>query len=128
MRVASLQIINYKSFLGSDEIAFDRLNVLIGPNNGGKSTIIRALYLLQERSTSQSVDVRLGAEKAEFTFKLEDIDARAFQSLGWGPVAAAEVTMDLPRGGGLSEVVHLPDATYPFPRFPASEPDNFIYP
>jgi AAA15 family ATPase/GTPase len=82
MRVASLQIINYKSFLGSDEIPFDRLNVLVGPNNGGKSTIIRAIYLLQVRSTVQTIDIRLGADNADFILKLEDIDAKSFQ--GWG--------------------------------------------
>jgi chromosome segregation ATPase len=51
MWVSSIVINNMKSFADSGVINLDkRMNVLIGPNNAGKSVIIQALYLLQNPS------------------------------------------------------------------------------
>ncbi len=47
MRLTSLRFRRYRS-LREEDITFDSLNVLIGPNASGKSTIIDALRLLNE--------------------------------------------------------------------------------
>src|SRR5208282_6863616 len=48
MWVKSLHLKNIKSFADSDEIEFSSgINLLVGPNNAGKSTIIRAISVLQ---------------------------------------------------------------------------------
>jgi AAA15 family ATPase/GTPase len=35
-----------------------RMNIIIGPNNAGKSVIIKALYLLQNASALNGSDIR----------------------------------------------------------------------
>lgn len=46
MRIRKLTISNYKSFSVTDEISFDHgFNVIIGPNNVGKTTLLEALSL-----------------------------------------------------------------------------------
>ena len=51
MIVSSIHIKNIKSFENSDKIKFSKgINILVGPNNAGKSVIINALCHLQYRN------------------------------------------------------------------------------
>lgn len=45
VRITSIQFARFKAF-SSYSIALDRINILVGPNNSGKSTIIGALRVL----------------------------------------------------------------------------------
>ena len=46
MHIANIQVDNYKSFLSSETIEFmPGFNVIIGPNNAGKTALIEALSL-----------------------------------------------------------------------------------
>ena len=73
MRVTSLQLQNFRSFESMEPIALDQLNVLVGPNNAGKSSLLRALHLLQTGCGSMPPEVRVGANAAQVTIGLSEV-------------------------------------------------------
>ena len=64
MRVNRIQLDNFRSFETTGEIHFDDVNVLIGENNSGKSSIIRAIRYLQQGILDAAKDVRFGNNAA----------------------------------------------------------------
>lgn len=64
MRVTSLQLTAFRSFVDMEPIALSAINVFIGANNSGKTSILRALYLLQQSGDAIYPDVRVGSETA----------------------------------------------------------------
>lgn len=82
MRVDSVHLMNFRSFEDSGVIGLDAMNVLVGPNNAGKSSILRALYLMQEGAGAPWPDVRLGSGHASVEGSVSEIDRQApFQIL-----------------------------------------------
>lgn len=73
MRVTSLQLKNFRSFESMELIELDQVNVLIGPNNAGKTSILRALHLIQEGSNNIYSDVRVHTSRAQVRIGLTDI-------------------------------------------------------
>src|SRR2546430_9502532 len=133
MWVSSIVINNIKSFEDSGVINLDkRMNILIGPNNAGKSVIIKALYLLQDQNAFDWQDVRRGASEGKIVIGLEAIDEQyyiqAYQTEhGYIPKvhitilgnnSAAKNMLVIKRSGESVGVGALPQ----------SEPNNFIYP
>lgn len=76
MRVDSVHLRNFRSFDDSGVIGLDAMNVLVGPNNAGKSSILRALYLMQEGAGTPWPDVRLGANHALIEASVSDASAQ----------------------------------------------------
>ena len=129
MWVSSIRIDNIKSFETSGTIRLDKkMNILLGANNSGKSTILRVLYLVQNAAILTPSDVRIGAPNASAAIKLEDIDNPYVG--GWiksGLVPTIEVTGN--RGGSLRTSMVAPNnAGRTNVTIPSREPDNFIYP
>jgi hypothetical protein len=75
MRVKSLQLKNFRSFESMEPIELDQINVLIGPNNAGKSSLLRALHIIQVSNWNIYPDVRVGANVAEVNIGLVDVPA-----------------------------------------------------
>jgi predicted ATPase len=50
MRVTTLKLENYRAFESMEPIELENINVLIGRNNAGKSSIVRALHCMQSGS------------------------------------------------------------------------------
>ncbi|MFN2610387.1 MAG: ATP-dependent endonuclease [Actinomycetota bacterium] len=74
MRVSFIQVTNFRGFSDSGAIELGaRATVLIGPNNSGKSTLIRGLHFLQSPNIL-SDDVRIGAGAAQLQIGLTDLD------------------------------------------------------
>ncbi len=130
MWVSRLEINNIKSFEASGSIHLDRkMNILLGANNSGKSTIIRVLYLLQNPAILTASDVRIDAPNASATITLENIDNT--HVIGWvnsGLIPTAQITGN--RGAGSLQVamVNNNNTQRTNINIPAREPDNFIYP
>jgi hypothetical protein len=57
------------------------MNIIIGPNNAGKSVIIKALYLLQNASALNGGDIRRGADEGKIAIGLEGIDEVQYQQI-----------------------------------------------
>ena len=77
MRVQSLQIKGFRSFVETPQIELDAINVLIGANNSGKSSVLRALYLLQLGSADPFADVRDLGKGGQVSIYLVDIQGVA---------------------------------------------------
>jgi predicted ATP-dependent endonuclease of OLD family len=77
MHVTSIRLKNFRSFKDSSQLELSAMNVLIGANNSGKSTILKALYCLQDGNTVVHQDIRLGigSEQAEMFIGVEDVGA-----------------------------------------------------
>lgn len=119
-----MQVRDFRAFEDSGVLQLGPINVVVGPNNAGKSSLIRALALLQEGLPADSRDVRLGRPAGEITLSVEDI-ASPWPSEGSdGPV---DLRL-LPNGGVTMELEIPTEARVGVNRFPNSEPSNFIYP
>lgn len=73
MRLSTLQVENFRSFKSTDQLELSNINVFVGRNNSGKSSILRAIHLLQEGNEVTAEDIRIG-ERA----------AALFSYVGWG--------------------------------------------
>jgi len=76
MFVTSLELHNFRAFRAMPPTYFDQINVLVGSNNAGKSSIIRALHLLQYGAPLSYQDVRIGEVGAQIVIGLKDVGKR----------------------------------------------------
>src|SRR5258708_10036675 len=75
MWVSELEINNIRSFAASGAIKLSKnINILLGANNAGKSTIIRTLYLLQHSRLFELEDIRIGESVSSGYIKLEEVN------------------------------------------------------
>ena len=132
MRLKKLRICNIKSFPDSGEIEFSKgINVLLGPNNAGKSTILRSVFALQSQVEPWNVyfpaNRRLGATSFSVSLTLSDFLSR-FVSNAKPP----EIILDFENHPGVNfhKRATNPDGTTVDPTldFSATEPNNWIYP
>ena len=130
MRVSYLHLENFRSFESMVEIAFDQITVLIGPNNAGKSSILRALYLLQQGCETVDSDVRINAPYAQIIIHLQNI-----QRVGqWGISDSIDngiVDIKKPRGSGLQlslRSLNSKKTPNSIGQLLNREPDHFIVP
>lgn len=66
MWISSLQLTNVRGFQDSGIISFSKgINILVGRNNSGKSTILKALYLLQNHVSLTHQDITIGNNVGE---------------------------------------------------------------
>lgn len=80
MRVTSLQIADFRSFAKMDPIELDSINVFVGANNVGKSSLLRSLHLLQVGANSGPSDIRVGSTKSTIRIGLLDTTKSGFWS------------------------------------------------
>lgn len=131
MKIRSMRLTNYRGFEDSGNLQFDRLNVLVGPNNAGKSSLIRALHLLQSGPYDPHRDVRIGASGASATLEVSELDHHV-RVLGELPGHDGLIQITLPRAAALNiEMKVAPRGEErlpsPFP-FPQQEPNHLIVP
>lgn len=97
MRVTSLKITNFRSIVEMPRIELSGINVLVGPNNAGKSSLIRALYSIQQGSGNLRPDMRVGATESQIEIELGELNAN-----GWLDVrglASATLTTTITANG-----------------------------
>lgn len=130
MRVHSIALENFRSFLNLPFLSLDKINVLTGHNNTGKSSIIAALYLLQQDSFNTSAYVRNGQANARIQIKLEDVIG--ISALGTaGDLGSATATIKLSRRSMLGQQMEVQSeysGVNHVNRFTGLEPDHFIVP
>lgn len=132
MRITSLQLTAFRSFEAMKPIYFGPINVFIGANNAGKSSILRALYLMQAGSESGLPDVRVGYESARILIGLEGVPPHECISGNKNELLGAvqidlksqnrksgETNMQFLRAGGGGASCA---------QFPAMEPHHFVVP
>lgn len=128
----SLRVQGYRSFVDSGNLPLSPLTILVGRNNSGKSTLLRAVYQLQEAAPWADDDVRVDASRALIQLTFDELGAPPF------PTAVRDAKW---RGGQLNISRHRANAaqvdlTNPshgddslrLTVLPAKEPENLIYP
>jgi predicted ATPase len=60
MTFQSIRVQNYRSIADTGPIQLGQVTLVTGQNNSGKSSLLRALYLLQEGAPFQQEDIRIG--------------------------------------------------------------------
>jgi len=132
MKIHSIRMQNFRSFVDSGVIKLAQINVVIGRNNAGKSSILRGLHQIQHGLPDVYGDVRVGHDRA--TVQLDVVDATG--PAPWGQILrgqaatfVATIGTSNRRDGNLKFQLTGPgmdsggDA-----RFPNVEPHHFVVP
>src|ERR1051325_1797145 len=83
MYVKSIQLVNIRSYKNETLELGKGINILLGHNNAGKSTIIRSAYLLQADHALGKSDIRRTKDYGRIYMELDEItedDARLFSN------------------------------------------------
>lgn len=127
MWIKSLNLNNVRSY-ESETITFSRrMNILIGPNNAGKSTILLPILGLQDKLPSLGAeDCRVNSESASAVITFDAIDQHFF------PPETKNISFDFKRGeshGGFNLYTMLINGNRGhINRLASKEPRNLIYP
>lgn len=128
----SLQVRNLRSIEDSGKLSLGRVTVIVGANNSGKSTLLRAVAAVQQGLDLHESDIRVGAESAEIRLGFEYLPLRDGVSgnlvgdrFGGGEsylnIHFKNSPVTLSTGANQFEGVMIE-------RAPNSEPDNLIHP
>lgn len=129
MHVSRIELHNYRSFHRMEGISLDAINVLIGPNNSGKSSIIRAIANLQDGMEEPFADVRIGSNKAEIHLHLENIEGLRDDIRGMrGRVTISIESTDRRNGGRDMTLTLSSGSSMPMKRIKNVAPNHFIVP
>lgn len=127
MRVDQVSIANFRSIAEKIDIQLGSMNVLIGANNSGKSTILRALYVMQAGLGDLGSDVRDGAKMWEVDIAFDNINSM----LPWRGIGDGEMQLQLrglPDGQIQRTFLRQNGNTGGVAELPPSEPNHFIVP
>lgn len=93
MRISSLDIQDFRSFRElKNPLEFGSINVLVGANNSGKSSILKAIHLIQDGAELSPLDVRIGAIGSKITIGLTDVLGISM----WGGLGSSgDLSMDI---------------------------------
>lgn len=133
MRVTSIELTNFRSFVASGNVELGPLNVLVGPNNSGKSSIIRGLYMLQQGGSELYPEVRAGASTATVEIALAGLNGvkawGAHANSGSAKFSATLTTEDRRTGTKVFKVTSTgqPETSGEI-QFPAEDPRHFVVP
>lgn len=62
MKISSLRIQNFRAYQDTQSVKTSEINVFIGANNSGKSSILRAIHMIQDGHQASGRDIRLGED------------------------------------------------------------------
>jgi ABC-type transport system involved in cytochrome c biogenesis ATPase subunit len=124
---------NFRSFVDSGIIELGRITVLVGPNNSGKTSILKAIHSIQASAGDVMGDVRVNEPFSEVNLVLRD----ATEIGGWGiknpindPILLnVQITSPDRRSGGLQIMALIGDqGGASRPPLPNSEPHHLLVP
>ena len=127
MKVKSIALHNFRSFSDAISLELSQLNVLIGANNSGKSSVLRGLAVMQQTSQTGPPDVRVGASAASITIHLENLPPLWHE---W-PVGRLDVVISSldRKNGGTQMVMHDSNGnSAAVGQLPQVTPNHFIVP
>ena len=138
MHITLLRIENVRSF-DKAEISFSKsINLFVGANNNGKSTILNCIHFLQGDFLNQS-DIRLGNKNFTIHLNFENYYTSSNTIIMSEDIFEAsnlnrlkqEVRIQIDASGNISKNLHRYIDDHPtvsFPNYPSIEPNNLIYP
>lgn len=129
MKVTSLELHAFRSFEHLPQIALGAINIFIGANNAGKSTVVRALYAIQEASELVGADVRVGGMDAEIKIGLADLSTT--KTWGSRPPGIFRIILTTQNRRDCGFTYHFTDINgsgHPAGVLPSIDPDHFVVP
>src|SRR5260370_4084914 len=127
MWVSELEINNIRSFAASGAIKLSKnINILLGANNAGKSTIRRALVLLKEKRFIVE-EIRIGETVTSGYIKLEEVNNPLFQQFTQGGSTSLTLQLFANRTNNIPHLKIDDHRGFSPPGVPM-QPQNFIYP
>ncbi|MDB5280492.1 MAG: hypothetical protein JWR61_5447 [Ferruginibacter sp.] len=140
MHITGIKLQNIRAFEEVDIQLSKSINLFVGQNNYGKSTILNAIHFLQGNFLNGD-DVRLGEYLSTIvlSFETENVSvirstAQLINSMFNGisdDSLKKEIVIKLSREGSVSKIipkVNVNSGNFAFKDFPIAEPDNLIYP
>jgi ABC-type transport system involved in cytochrome c biogenesis ATPase subunit len=126
MYVDRVRIENFRSFIKTQAVALGDINVFIGPNNAGKSSILRALAVLQQPSDF-AADLRIGQEQGEILIDLQGIES--FKPWSGLEIDHGTLRAVIAKDGELKvSLVNSEGRRSPVRPLSAVEPNHFVVP
>lgn len=127
MRVNRIEAVNFKCFPHLVLKDLSQVNVLIGPNNAGKSAVLRALFALQEQSGVSASDIRRGSTEARIRVWVDAVNDEHFAET-WGDPPPNVLEVTIPANSAPTYRVTDGQTRWEVRAIPGKEPNNWIYP
>lgn len=128
MHLQSIERIeNFRSVVNVGPLPLDRINVFVGPNNSGKSSILQSVLALQQNFGIGPGHIRLGEETATILHNLAGVS----DFPGWRDVAKmrrATLAITIPRAGAETISILRAGSQVEVNRLEAREPNHLIVP
>ena len=137
MYIKEIKLLNYRSFVHQSELRLSpKVNLLVGSNNSGKSSIIRSIYSFQNPRLIKDSDIRLGFSRAHVALSLADVEKGKFQLDLYSKGREGELrnvvgmTLDINSQNGyfFQSINKTNTEALRLLPFSEIEPNNFIYP
>jgi predicted ATPase len=132
MHVSEVSISNIKCFARAHLLLSPGINVLVGKNNSGKSTLIQTLCYLQQPGSITVDAVRIGAVEAKIAVVIDAAEAAAFPDpprtmlLGGADTRATATFKFNLSAGTVSSAWTCGNQSANFAHFPNTQPRNLI--
>ncbi|MBD1943085.1 AAA family ATPase [Coleofasciculus sp. FACHB-712] len=142
MWVSEVELSNFRSFASASIKLSKGINLVIGPNNSGKSTLLKSVAWLQQGSSLSHTDLRLSQKEGFLQIELNNIKQFFPESSELNKVI--KVSFSVPNNIGIeffNRHIHIQGVpsdlsltntmnTFSFYSYsiPNQEPKNFIYP
>jgi predicted ATPase len=69
----TLRVRGFRSIVDSDVLKLGPISLVVGRNNSGKSSLLRAIYSIQNGSPFQQSDIRVGQDQAEINLTFPEL-------------------------------------------------------
>lgn len=99
MKVDSLRVRNFRSFADSGLLELGAINVLIGENNSGKSSLLKALNFLQMRNLPLRPDIRVGEKSCHVEIQVSGVPSEHLWYKANHPVVRHVISLPPPERG-----------------------------
>ena len=124
MKITRLHLNNVRGYVDHPPINFSRkINVIVGANNSGKSTILNSIFLLQRHGVLGANDITIGSTNGHIDFFYEGNHLPNIEFDGEGAYLRYFLSNNSMRLIMLNE-----SATHGVGPIPEQEPHNLIYP